>query len=221
MDGWSIIWQHSDRIAAGFKNTLILFVISASAAFIVACFICYLLEGKQNLARKTLRGVMDFVRMLPFLFYVYVLYYGLPEIGIRLDPWVAGLTALITYHSCYFAEIMRSTRVSLPQGQAESAKAHGFPPFTMYRRILLPQMILKSGTVFGNQLVAMLKETAFLSIITVYELTAAANDVQSTYFVPMPSFIVAIALYWFVSLGIEAFLAGLNRYSRKRGLSYE
>lgn len=221
MDGWHLIWQHSGRIIAGFQNTLILFSVSAVAAFVLACGICYLLEGKQNIARKSIRGTMDFVRMLPFLFYVYVLYYGLPELGIRLDPWTAGFTALITYHACYFAEILRSTRVTLPQGQAESAKAHGFAPFGMYRRILLPQMVLKSGPLFGNQLVALLKETAFLSIITVYELTAAANDVQSTYFVPMPAFIVAIALYWMVSLGIEACLAGLNRYSRKRGMSYE
>jgi polar amino acid transport system permease protein len=190
-------------------------------AFAVACVLGYLLEGNQTLPRRGLRSALDLLRMSPFLIYVYLLYYGLPEVGIRFDAWTAGIVALISYHACYFAEILRAARLALPQGQVESARAHGYASFGMYRRILLPQMILRSGPLFGNQLICCLKDTAFLSIITVFELTAAANDVQSIYFVPMPAFITAIALYWLVSLGIEASLRLLGRFAKIRGLSYE
>jgi polar amino acid transport system permease protein len=221
MQAWMTVWSHADRIALGFASTLLLFVLASAAAFVIACGIVYLLEGHQNWLRRGLRAALDLLRMSPFLIYVYLLYYGLPELGVRFDALTAGIVALVTYHASYFADILRAARVALPQGQAESARAHGYAPFGMYRRILLPQMVLRSGPLFGNQLICCLKDTAFLSIITVFELTAAANDVQSTYFVPMPAFVTAIGLYWVVSLGIEACLRLLGRYAKTRGLSYE
>lgn len=221
MQSWLTVWTHADRIILGFGNTLLLFVVSSAVAFVVACGLVYLLEGHTNALRRCLRTALDLLRMSPFLIYVYLLYYGLPEVGIRFDAWTAGIVALVSYHACYFAEILRAARVALPQGQVESARAHGYTPFSMYRRILLPQMILRSGPLFGNQLICCLKDTAFLSIITVFELTAAANDVQSVYFVPMPAFITAIALYWLVSLGIEVNLRLLSRSAKIRGLSHE
>jgi polar amino acid transport system permease protein len=66
----------------------------------------------------------------------------------------------------------------------------------MYRRIVLPQLVLRTAPVLGNQLIICLKDTAFLSIITVRELTSAAASVQSLYFIPFEAFIVAIGLYW-------------------------
>jgi polar amino acid transport system permease protein len=221
MQSWLTVWSHADRILLGFGNTLLLFLLASAVAFAIACGLVYLLEGRQNLPRRGLRASLDLLRMAPFLIYLYLLYYGLPEVGIRFDAWTAGMVALVSYHACYFAEILRAERVALPQGQLESALAHGYTPWGMYRRILLPQMVLRSGPLFGNQLICCLKDTAFLSIITVFELTAAANDVQSVYFVPMPAFITAIALYWIVSLGIEACLRLLGRVAKIRGLSYE
>ena len=221
MQAWMTVWSQADRIALGFASTLLLFLVASAVAFVLSCGIVYLLEGHQNPPRRLLRATLDLVRMSPFLIYVYLLYYGLPEVGVRFDAWTAGTVALITYHASYFAEILRAARAALPQGQVESARAHGYAPFGMYRRILLPQMVLRSGPLFGNQLICCLKDTAFLSIITVFELTAAANDVQSTYFVPMPAFVTAIALYWLVSLGIEACLRLLGRFAKIRGLSHE
>jgi len=221
MQSWLTVWSHADHILLGFANTLLLFLLASFLAFVTACCLVYLLEGYQNLPRRGLRALLDLLRMSPFLIYVYLLYYGLPEAGIRFDAWTAGIVALVSYHACYFAEILRAARAMLPQGQAESAQAHGYTPFGMYRRILLPQMILRSGPLFGNQLICCLKDTAFLSIVTVFELTAAANDVQSIYFIPMPAFITAIALYWIVSLGIETCLRLLGRLAKTRGLSYE
>lgn len=221
MQSWLTVWAHADRILLGFGNTLLLFILASAVAFVAACGLVYLLEGHPNPLRRGLRAALDLLRMSPFLIYVYLLYYGLPEVGIRFDAWTAGIVALVSYHACYFAEILRAARVALPQGQVESARAHGYTPFGMYSRILLPQMILRSGPLFGNQLICCLKDTAFLSIVTVFELTAAANDVQSVYFVPMPAFITAIALYWLVSLGIEACLRLLDRFAKIRGLSHE
>lgn len=168
-----------------------------------------------------LRGLIDVFRTLPFLIVLYLLYYGLPQYGIRISAWTCGLIALSVYHGAYFAEILRGARASLPLGQSEAAKAHGFPPLRLYVRVLLPQMILKSGPLFGNQLIICLKDTAFLSIVTVFELTAAANNLQAMYFVPMPAFVTVIAVYWLISASVEFMIERLNARGRRRGLSSE
>lgn len=221
MNGLTMLWDNAALFATGLQNTLLLFCVSAVCAFGLACGIAFLLEGRQNFPRRLLRGLLDLMRMLPFLIFLYLLYYGLPNAGIRLDVWTAGFIALITYHGAYFAEILRAARIALPAGQAEAAWAHGFINATMYWRILLPQMVMRSGPLFGNQLVCVLKDTAFLSIITLMDLTAAASAVQAKYFVPLPPFILVIALYWSITLIVEALLQRLARRAQKRGLVHE
>jgi polar amino acid transport system permease protein len=221
MNGFIMLWDNLDIIAKGLQNTLILFCVSSVSAFLLACFIAFLMEGQDNIVRRSIRWILDVMRMLPFLIFLYLLYYGLPNFGIRLDVWSAGFIALITYHGAYFAEILRGARASLPSGQAEAAYAHGFINSRMFWRILLPQMVMRSGPLFGNQLVSILKETAFLSIITLMELTAAASAIQAKYFVQLPPFICVIALYWGITLIVEALLRGLGRRAQKRGLVNE
>lgn len=218
---WLTVWINIDRVALGFGVTVLFFTIATVIAFFGGCVLVYLMEGPPNFFKKSLRTALDLLRTLPFLIVLYLMYYGLPQIGIRLSAWTAGIIGLSVYHASYYAEILRGARATLSQGQVESAKAYGFTPFPMYYRILLPQMVLQSGPLFGNLLVGCLKDTAFLSIITIFELTAAANDLQAVYFIPMPAFIVVIALYWCISLVVEKALRSMGHYAKNRGLSYE
>lgn len=221
LSDWLTVWLHIDKIALGFGTTILFFAFASVTAFLCGCVFVFLIEGQSTIWKRGLRSSLDVLRTLPFLIILYLLYYGLPQLGIRLNAWSAGLFALSLYHASYFFEVLRGARAALPQGQVESAKAHGFTKATLYYRILLPQMVLRSGPVFGNLLVGCLKDTAFLSIITIFELTAAANDLQQVYFIPMQAFIVVIALYWCISLIIEALLRSMGRTARHRGLSYE
>ena len=220
MNKWEILWNHRDMIIRGFENTLILFSVSSVAAFLLSSAIVLVIQTHRGPLSRIVRTVVDGMRVLPFLMYAYILYYGLPSLGISLDAWTAGFTALITYHAAYFAEILRGTWATLSAGQAEAARAHGFLPFTMYRRIILPQLVLRSAPVLGNQLIICLKDTAFLMIITVRELTATASAVQSQYFIPFEAFIVAIGLYWVTSILIELLVSRIGLVAEGRGLGY-
>lgn len=220
MSKWEILWTHREMILLGFRNTLALFAVSVVMSFLLSTIIVLLIQTSRTPTSRIVRSVIDGMRMLPFLIYAYLLYYGLPGVGIRLDAWTAGLFALITYHAAYFAEILRGAWATLSTGQAEAARAHGFTSLGMYRRIILPQLMLRSGPVLGNQIIICLKDTAFLSIITVRELTAAASAVQSQYFIPFEAFIVAIALYWLTSILIEVLVAHVGSVAERRGLGY-
>ncbi len=217
MSDWDIIIQEWPRFANGFLNSVVLFVASTIGAFVLGGLMVNGLRSSRSIVRRAFHFYVDGLRMLPFLIFVYLLYYGLPSFGIKLDAWTAGLLGLVIYHSAYVAEILRGSWDQLPNGQSESAQACGFYGIKMFRRIILPQLILNTAPILGNQLIYMLKDTAFLMIITVQELTYAASSVQSMYFVPLQPFIIAIALYWAVSLLIEGLVALVHRTAKERG----
>ncbi|NBA96048.1 amino acid ABC transporter permease [Pseudomonas sp. R5(2019)] len=219
MTEWSILWEAREAFLNGLISTLVLFSLSTISAFMLGCVLVYLLEEDNGLA-KLLRILINLMRALPFLILAYLLYYGLPQLGLRMNAWTAGLLALIAYHSAYFAEVLRGSRLVLPEGYVEAAKAHGFTPLRLYLRIILPQLVIKTRPLLGNQLIIALKDTAFLTIITVQELTAAANSVQSTYFIPTLAFVVVIALYWLISICLELALKWAARFGAKRGFDY-
>ncbi|KGQ71091.1 ABC transporter permease [Chelonobacter oris] len=222
MDSWSILWEQRETLLAGFYNTLALFGISLGLAAIIGIVMIFLLEGNaRHPLRRCLIFLIDIMRMLPFLIYAYLLYYGLPALGVRLDAWTAGIVALTTYHGAYFAEILRGLRATVPRGQVDAALAHGYGKYSMMRYLILPQIFLRSGPLLGNQLIYLLKDTAFLTIITVKELTSAASSIQSIYFIPLEAFIVAIGLYWVVCILIDTAMKLVDRIAIKKGISYE
>lgn len=217
MSNWEILWDERAQFWSGFLSTLEIFGLSIVGAFLIGCGLLYLLEGSRNRLTMPLRIFIDVMRMLPFLILAYLLYYGLPSVGIRLDAWWSGVGALAVYHGAYFAEIFRGNRLTFPPGQIEAAKAHGFTKSKMFFRLILPQVIMQTRPLLGNQLIYALKDTAFLVIITVSELTAAANSLSSTYFIPTEAFIVVIGFYWAISVTMEIIIKQCGRFSAKRG----
>lgn len=220
MNQWAIIWAEHDNFIAGLRATLELFIIAAVCGLLIGIVLCYITEYQKRVLNNVIMGFVNLMRAIPFLILAYLLYYGLPELGISLEAWTAGLVALIIYHGAYFFEILRSQRRVFSNGYIEAAVVQGFSRYTLFRRIVLPNIFSSALPLLGNQLIICLKDTAFLSIITVQEITAAANSVQATYFIPFNAFIVAIALYWAISIVLELLIKRLTVYSAKRGMSH-
>lgn len=107
-----------------------------------------------------------------------------------------------------------------PAGILKPPLLRAFSRYAIFRRIILPNIVSSALPLIGNQLIICLKDTAFLSIITVQEITAAANSVQATYFIPFNAFIVAIGLYWAISILLELLIKRLTAWGAKRGMSH-
>ncbi|MEX0515320.1 amino acid ABC transporter permease [Raoultella planticola] len=220
MNQWAIIWSARDSFIAGLIATLELFIVAAVVGLAIGIVLCYLTEYQKRWLNRVIIGFVSLMRAIPFLILAYLLYYGLPEVGISMDAWSAGLVALMIYHGAYFFEILRSQRRVFSAGYIEAAVAQGFSRYQIYRRIILPNIVSSALPLLGNQLIICLKDTAFLSIITVQEITAAANSVQATWFIPFNAFIVAIALYWAISILLELLIKRLSALRAKRGMSH-
>lgn len=219
MEEWLTIWESRDLFINGLFITLTLFVLSSVLAFLLACICLYALDNAHPLVRRVISLLINTMRALPYLILAYLIYYGLPQFGIRIDAFTSGLLSLVIYHGAYFTEIFRSKLMTLAKGQIEAAKAHGFKNSTIFRRIVLPNVVMKSLPLLANQLILCLKDTAFLSIITVKDITSAANTIQSIHFIPFKSFILAILFYWLITITIEQTMKRFEIISRERGFT--
>lgn len=220
MSQWAIIWSARQSFFNGLLATLELFIIAAVAGLMIGVILCYAMEYQRKIINRLIIAFVSLMRAIPFLILAYLLYYGLPEVDISLEPWSAGLLALIIYHGAYFFEILRSQRRLFSGGYIEAATSQGFSRYKTFRRIILPNIVSSALPLMGNQLIICLKDTAFLSIITVQEITAAANSVQATWFIPFNAFVVAIALYWAISILLELLIKRLSVYGARRGLTH-
>jgi polar amino acid transport system permease protein len=198
-----VIWQELPQFAIGLGNTVWLCAVSMVLSLVLGGLLMVPLMSRHRAMRGAAQAIVDGGRCVPFLLLTYLVYFALPSLGLTVDKWSAALITLVAYNTAYMAEILRGGWAHLPAGQTDAAHAFGFTGLKLFRRIILPQVLIAVGPVIGNQLIQLIKDSAFLSIITVPELTFAANAVQSYYFVPFESFLFATLLYWALCGGVE------------------
>ncbi len=213
---FATIWGQRDLVLAGLLNTVILLVSSGIASLVLGALLTPLLMSRQKLVARAAAAYVDAMRCAPFLLFVYLIYFGLPTLGLRLSNWWAGAIALILYNTAYMAELLRGAWQELPETLIESGKAFGFSGFALLRRIILPPVFLRAMPMVGNQVIQIVKDSAFLTVIAVDELTHEMTSIQSTYFIPFAAFVTAVLLYWCICLAIEAGTGMLNKLAEER-----
>jgi polar amino acid transport system permease protein len=213
---FGIVWTERGLLLNGLANTATLSILAVVAALLLGFVLAPALMSKKPAVSRTARAFVDGMRCIPFLLLAYIVYYALPTLGIRLDNWTAGLCALVIYNAAYMAEILRGAWASLPREHVEAGLAFGFSGLKLYRRIILPPIVLACMPVLGNQMIQIIKDSAFLTIIAVPELTHEASAIQSTYYVPFAAFISAVLLYWVLCRLVEMSVGAVERRARAR-----
>ncbi|MBO0754612.1 MAG: amino acid ABC transporter permease [Bradyrhizobiaceae bacterium] len=208
-----VIWREAPQFASGFANTVWLCGLAMVLSLLLGALFLPALTSRVPGVRRAAQALVDAGRCVPFLLLAYIVYFALPAVGIVLDKWTAALATLVLYNAAYMAEILRAGWSGIPPEQIQAARAFGYTGFCLLRRIILPQVLIAVGPLIGNQLIQLIKDSAFLSIITVPELTFAANYVQSYYFIPFESFLVATLLYWILCSGVEWLVRRSERWA--------
>jgi len=213
---FEIVLSKWPMLLTGLFNTVWLCAVAATLSLVLATVLTLVMMHHNLLLRRAAQAAVDTLRCIPFLMLAYLTYYCLPEIGIRLSDWTVGLLTLIVYNTAYFAEILRGAWAHLPHEQEEAGRAFGYTRSKLFLRIIAPQVFLAAAPVLGNQMIILIKDSAFLMVITVPELTYMANKIQSTYFVVFETFAVAILLYWLLCTVVEAGVRRLERVASVR-----
>jgi polar amino acid transport system permease protein len=213
---FGITWAHRDQIVHGFVNTVWLSLSAAALAFVLGCLLAIVLMSRVRALAAAGRYVVDAMRCVPFLLFAYLIYYGLPSFGVRFTNYSAGLVALTLYNTAYMAELLRAAWAGLSREMIEAGHAFGFVGLSLFRRIVLPPVVFAAIPMIGNQLIQIIKDSAFLTIIAVPELTHEASSIQATYFVPFAAFVTAVLLYWLLCMVVEAAVSGIGSMAEAR-----
>ena len=155
---------------------------------------------------------IELIRGTPLLIQLFIIFYGLPTIGIRLSPFWAAVIGLGVNYSAYEAENYRAGIQSIPRGHHDAATALGLTRAQTIRRIVLPQAVRLVIPPVTNDFIALLKDSSLVSVITMVELTKVYGELASTYFDYIGLGLLTASIYFVMGLPIARF----SRYLESR-----
>ena len=179
--------------------TIWLAVASMTAGLIIGLIVALVRIGKVPGLAQIFGGYISVIRGTPLLVQIYIVYYGLPQIGISLDPIPSAIIALSLNSGAYLSESFRGAIESVSRGQTEAALSLGMTYWTAMRRIVVPQSLRTALPTLGNTYIGLLKDTSLVSVITVTELLRQSAVIIARTWEPLTIYLVAAVLYWIMS----------------------
>ncbi len=147
----------------------------------------------------------------PLLLQLFLIYFGLITIGIDLPAFVAGALGLGLYFAVYNSDIIQAGIRAVDPGQTEAARALGLSRWQTIRDVTVPQAVRSVVPPIGNNTIALLKDSALVSVIGVAELTLAAQQAIGRSFRPLEFYVAAAVIYYAINLALEAVLRRIER----------
>jgi polar amino acid transport system permease protein len=197
---WAFTFEILPQLVAALRVTVAATFVGFSIALVGGLLLALLRRSGFRPLSWTSGAIVEFVRSTPLLIQIYFLFYVMPELGVKLTPFVTGVAALGIHYSSYLSEVYRAGIDAVPRGQWEAATALNLGRRRTFVRIILPQAIPPVVPAVGNYLVAMFKDTPMLSTITVLELLYTARDIGADTFRYLEPLTLVGALFLLVSL---------------------
>lgn len=202
-------------LSKGAVTTLYISAISISLAFVFA------LAGAM--AKLSGIGVLEgvgafytsYFRGVPLLVQLFLIYMGLPQIGIIVEPVPAGIAALSLVYGAYMTEIFRSGIESIPAGQWQASDALGMRRVTTFRKVILPQAMRVIVPPTGNQFIAMLKDSSLVSVVGVWDIMFIARTQGRADFKMLELLITASIVYWIMTIVLELIQKRIEQHYSK------
>ncbi|WP_454703025.1 amino acid ABC transporter permease [Agrobacterium burrii] len=203
-----------DLLVEGAWTTLWISATSMVIALVIG-LACAVLIGLSRPLKYLLLTYIEVIRNTPFLVQLFVVYFGLPSIGLRLPPITAAIISLSIYGGAYLTEIIRAGMDNVPVGQVEAAKALGMRGKSLLFSIVFPPALASIYPSLVGQFVLLLQTSSLLSAISVAELTGAGNDIQSLTVRNFEAFILVAGFYIALTTILRIGLAGMGFASFK------
>lgn len=215
---WS--WSYTLEILPVLAGAAIVTIEATLLSFVIALvlgLVLAILRMSGPVVGWLASAFVEFVRSTPLLIQIFFLFFVLPQAGIVLDAFTAGIIALSIHYGCYCSEVYRAGLEAVPRGQWEACTALNLSSLNTFKNVILPQAIPPIVPALGNYLVALFKDTPLLSAIAVLELVQTAKNLGSEnfrYTEPMTIVGLAFLVLSLVSAaGIRWLEVRLNRRS--------
>ena len=199
MDAFHLIVHMLPVMAMGAVLTLKFAVASMVLGLIVGLVVAIMRIGNSRTLSGIAQGYVSLMRGTPLLVQIFVVYYGLPDVGISLDPTTAGILTLTLNTGAYLSESMRGAILGIGRGQWAASHSLGLTHLQTLRHVVCPQALRLAVPSLGNTLISLIKDTSLVSVITVTELLRSTQEAIASTFQPLPLYLTAASIYWVLS----------------------
>ncbi len=187
-------------VVGGIAGTIPLALVSFAIGLAIALAVALMRLSKVRVVSGVARFYISVIRGTPLLVQLFVIFYGLPSIGVVVPAWPCAVIAFSLNVGGYAAEVIRAAILSVPRGQWEAAYMVGMPSALALRRIILPQAARVSVPPLSNTFISLVKDTSLASLILVTELFRQAQEVAAFSQEFMLLYLEAALVYWIICL---------------------
>lgn len=199
MEALNLVVQSLPILLKGTLLTIQFAVASMVLGLILGLVIAIVRIGHNRILNAVAQAYVSLMRGTPLLVQMFVIYYGLPQIGVALDPTSAGILTLTLNTGAYLSESMRAAILGIGRGQWSAAHSLGLTHVQTLSYVIGPQALRLAVPTLGNTLISLIKDTSLVSVITVTELLRSTQEVIAATFQPLPLYIAAAVIYWVLS----------------------
>jgi polar amino acid transport system permease protein len=208
---FTVVPQFLDVILLGVLWTILITLGAAILSFFGGIFFAVIALYAPLLIRLPFRAFEWLFMGTPLLLQLFLIYFGLIQIGIDLPAFVAGVIGLGLHFAVYNSELIQASILAVDRGQTEAARTLGLSRTQTLRYIVVPQAVRDVIPPIGNNMIALLKDSALVSVIGVSELTLSAQQAIGRTFRPFEFYVTAAAFYYVINLGMEAVQRRIER----------
>lgn len=211
------VFREMDALLAGAALTLALSLGAMAIGLFIGGIGAWASANAPRPVRILVAAYVEAIRNTPFLVQLFIVFFGLPVIGIGLDGNQAALLAMSVNVGAYATEILRAGVESIPRGQIEAARALGLRPLQAFRHIVAFQALRNVFPALSSQFILTMLSSAVVSAVAAEELSGVANNIQSRTFRSLEIYIVVTGIYLAMSLALSGAFALVGRRLAARG----
>jgi len=215
---FSPVWQGWRALATGALVT----VEVTAASLGLGCLLGLLVGmGRLSPKRRIIYGFctayLTFIRGTPLLVQLFLLFFGLPQFGILLPAFLCGVLGLGIYSGAYVSEIVRGSIQSIDRGQMEAARSLGMPYRMAMRKVILPQAFVRMIPPLGNEFIALIKNSALVSLLTIDDVMHEGEKIISVSYRSLEVYLAIAVIYLLLTSVTTAILRRTERTLRAEG----
>jgi len=208
---FTVIPSYLDVVLLGCLWTIAITAAAALVSFVIGIVFAVIALYSPWIIRQPFRLIEWVFMGTPLLLQLFLIYFGLVQIGIDLPAFVAGVIGLGLHFAVYNSELIQTAILSVDRGQMEAARTVGLSRGQALRKVVVPQAVRAVIPPIGNNMIALLKDSALVSVIGVSELTLSAQRAIGATYRPFEFYLLAAAFYYVINLGMEAVQRRIER----------
>ncbi|WP_083097800.1 amino acid ABC transporter permease [Pseudophaeobacter leonis] len=208
---FSVIPKYLDIVLLGALWTIAITVCAAVVSFFGGILLAVIALFAPALVRWPFRVFSFLFLGTPLLLQLFLIYFGLVQIGVDVPAFVAGVVGLGLHFVVYNSDLFQTSILAVDKGQIEAARTLGLSRWQALRKVVVPQAVRDVIPPIGNNMIALLKDSALVSVIGVSELTLSAQRAIGSTYRPFEFYVLVAAIYYIINLVMEAVLRRVER----------